>query len=568
MHSILRTIGLLVVVCYLVYADQLDQARQLFNDKRYTEAAAAVESYLRAEPSNVEALLLAGDIYTQLEQPQRALEYFRRAYQEDRDNTTAVRRYGRALSEAGDHKQALEILQRALRSKPKDVYLRLAYGQALLAADSIRAAELEITKAREMDKSIPDGFLALGDLYFSQRVYLLAKDNYEQALKLDPDNLAAREKLALVYFRLANAEVVDNALANEYYSRSLQEWAAIIKRDSTYARAYFEQGKIFFYASRFGEASVALGKYIQLRPDAPNATIARWYLAQSLAKLDRCEEAESHLRFSMETIDSVRSKARLLLARCYFSQRRFADAAEQFRMLDAESANQFDDLSDRERYGYALILSGDTASAITELRQVVDRDSLRCLTMFRLAEFYRTRRQYDDAVVLYERYLRNCPDSLAAKVYALLGAAHFSANRPAEAAVALQQSIARDSTIVFAYRLLAASLKSSGAPIDDAIAVLKVGLQHATTSDERMTLYSLYCQLLLEDRRFEQLKDVALHWLKTDSERAEAALYLAVGYQGSGDRDNACKYYREALRLNPALEVAKKNLKQLECSSQ
>ncbi len=566
MQKLVLNAGMLLALVYSMYADQLDQARQLFAEKRYTEAANAIEAYLRSEPTNVDALILAGDIYTQLEQPKNAIEFFRRAYQEDRNNTTAIRRYARALSEAGDHKLSLEILQRALRSKPKDVYLRLAYGQALLAADSIRAAELEITKAREMDKSIPDGFLALGDLYFSQRVYLLAKDNYEQALKLDPDNLDAREKLALVYFRLANAEIVDNALANEYYSRSLQEWAAIIRRDSTYARAYFEQGKIYFYASRYADAAASLSRYVQLRPDAPNATIARWYLAQSLAKLDRCAEAEQHLRFAIENIDSVRSKARLLLARCYFSLRRFAEAASEFRLLDQDSANLFDDLTDRERYGYSLILSGDTTAGAAQLRTVVDQDSLRCLTMFRLAELYRNRRQYDDAVVLYERYLRNCPDSLAARIYALLGTAHFSANRPTDAIAALNKSLEFDSTIAFAYRMLASSIRSSGAKTDDALSILRIGLRHAKTSDDRGLLYSLLCQILLEERRFEQLKDAAQSWFSTDPNRADAALYLAVGYQGSGDAASACKYYNEALRLNPTLEVAKKNLKQLNCN--
>jgi tetratricopeptide (TPR) repeat protein len=552
---------------HALVADELDQAQQLFNEKKYSEAAATVQAYLRSNPRNIDALILAGDIYSQLEQPRQALEFYRRAYQEDRDNTLAIRRYGLALSESGDHKQSLEILQRGLRSKPNDVRLRLAYGQALLAADSIRAAELEITKAREMDKTIPDGFLALGDLYFSQRVYLLAKDNYEQALKLDPNNLAAREKLGLVYFRLANAETVDNALANEYYSRSLQQWAAIIERDSMYARAYFEQGKIFFYASRYADAARSLETYVRLRPDAPNATIARWYLAQSLSKLEECEKAEQYLRFAIDGIDSVRTKARLLLARCYFAQRRFADAAAEFRALTAEQPEQaYENIIDRERYGYALILSGDTAQAIVELRAVVDRDSSRCLTMFRLAEIYRSRQLYDDAITLFERYLRNCSDSLAGRVYALIGAAHFSANRPADAVIALQKSIARDSTIIFAYRLLAASLKSSGAKLDEVIAPLRRGLEFAKSSDDRGLLYTLYCQVLLEERRFEQLRDVAQTWYKMDSGRADATLYLAVGYQGTGDRDSACKYYREALRLNPTLEVARKNLKQLECN--
>ncbi|MCX7930172.1 MAG: tetratricopeptide repeat protein [Chlorobi bacterium] len=565
MQAIIRLAWVLLLLGVTLHANDLDQVQQLYNEKRYEDAARQVELYLQSEPTDIDALLLAGEIYTQLESPKKALEYYQRAYQRDRSNITAIRRYARALSEAGDHKQALEILQRAIRSNPKNVYLRLDYGQALLAADSIRSAELEITKAREMDKSIPDGFLALGDLYYSQRVYLLAKDNYEQAIKLDPNNLAAREKLALVYFRLANAEVVDNALANEYYSRSLQEWAAIIQRDSTYARAYFEQGKIFFYASRFAEAVRSLRKYIQLRPDAPNATIARWYAAQSLERIGECSEAEKYLRFAIDNIDSVRNKAQLLLARCAFELKKYADAAALYRMLVTEQPILVENTLDRERYGYALILSGDTTTAIAVLRKAVDVDSTRCLTMYRLAELYRTHQQYDDAITLYRRYLGNCADTNAARIYTLMGATLFSANRPAEAIEVLRQSLSLDSSIVFTYRLLAASLKSTGAKIEESLEVLRGGLSRAKAPSDRNLIYTLYCQYLLEAKQFDELKAAAQEWFKTDSARAEAALFLAVGYQGIGDRDSACKYYREALRLNPQLEVARKNLKQLDC---
>lgn len=173
-----RFLSFALIVASCAVADQLDDARQLFQQKKYADAARAVETYLEREPSSVEALILAGDIAVQLEKPDKALDYYRRAYQRDRENSLALRKYARLLSEKGEHAEALEILRRAVRSNPRDVYLRLAYGQALLAADSIQAAELEITKAREMNKSIPDGFLALGDLYYSQRVFSLAKDNY------------------------------------------------------------------------------------------------------------------------------------------------------------------------------------------------------------------------------------------------------------------------------------------------------------------------------------------------------------------------------------------------------
>lgn len=95
--------GILVLFVSIgsILADQLERARRLYQEKQYAEAASAIEEYLRREPSNLEALLLAGDIYIQLERPTQALEYYRRAYQKDRHDTRAVRAYARILSDVG-----------------------------------------------------------------------------------------------------------------------------------------------------------------------------------------------------------------------------------------------------------------------------------------------------------------------------------------------------------------------------------------------------------------------------------------------------------------------------------
>jgi Tfp pilus assembly protein PilF len=53
--------------------------------------------------------------------------------------------------------------------------------------------------------------------------------------------------------------------------------------------------------------------------------------------------------------------------------------------------------------------------------------------------------------------------------------------------------------------------------------------------------------------------------LKLDPQNKWLMLYTAIGYQGLGNKDSACKWYRELLKVDPANESAKKNLAALGC---
>ena len=44
-------------------------------------------------------------------------------------------------------------------------------------------ADLEIRKAQKMDEKLAEGWVALADLYYAQRVNALAIDNYKKALE-------------------------------------------------------------------------------------------------------------------------------------------------------------------------------------------------------------------------------------------------------------------------------------------------------------------------------------------------------------------------------------------------
>ncbi|MBL7999423.1 MAG: tetratricopeptide repeat protein [Candidatus Kapabacteria bacterium] len=544
-----------------------EQAKKLVAERDFEAAQKHIDVAVKEQSNNQEVLMLAGDIYAELEQPEKSLGFYERAYNENRDNSMSARKYARALSSSGKRTEAVALMRKALKNDKNDPLNELVLGQMLVEADSVNTAELILTKAREKNKKIPDAFIALGDLYYKQNVFELAKDNYEEALKLDETNLVARERLATAYYKLANRET-ENALANELYTRSLQQWNRITKDDPKNARAFFEQGKIYFYAKQYANAAPSLAQYARMRPDAPNVTIARWFLAQSYNEIRNCDSAEPHLLFAAEKIDSVRTKALSYVARCYFDTKKYKQSAESFAKLTSAAGVKLD-ADDLERYGISLMLSGDTVNAIVQIRGAIEANPRKMKTMERLANLYYDRKLYTDAIAMYRKRIESQPDTNAPRFNALIGRSYFSANMPDSATVYLNSAIEKDSSLFFARALLVnclIALKNNAGAKDIFLAALDYAKRDpARYKGDVNRMGGAVAQTIIETKDYAELLRVAKLWIEIDKTSETALIYTAAALQGTNDKDGACKYYKEVLKLNPANEFAKKALKQLGC---
>ncbi len=556
----MRCFGLVLLVSSSVLAvAQVEQAQLLFRQGRAEEALALLQPLVAR--SDEAALLLAGDIWMELERPDSALALYRRI-PKAMNKPTVVARIGNALSAAGNQTEAIALLRKAREQHLRNIDITLALAQALLQADSLQAAEYLVLQAREFAGSDPRVYTMLGDLYYRQRVYELARQNYEQALRLDSLQTQPRIRLAEVYFRLAQREA-DQELASQYYRRSLQQWDAITQLDSTNARAFYEKGRLFFFARRYEEAAAALSRFIHLRP---SGSLGRWYLAQALVELQRCSEALPHLEQVARELDTARPRALLLHARCLFEQARYADAARAYEQLLRDPSLPAD-AADWERAGVAALFTGDTTSALEYFRTALRRDVRRCALNFRLGMLLYERRQYSEAISVFRQRLESCSDTLDARVYALIGTAFLAANQPDSALPALMQSLQLDSTTLFTYRLLVAAqmaLRRYAEAESTAWLALRRARQHNDRQSADDILISL-CAPLLEAKDFARLQRLAREATRIFPASPKAWVFLGLAYHGLNDAANACRAYREALRRDPSEGTAQQNLKALGC---
>lgn len=550
-----------------------EKAKQFVAERDYLNAYPYALPAVKDSPKNVDVLLLAGDIYLEMEKADSAVQFYTKAEDID-DKTLVLRKLSKGLARAGKFTDAVKTAKKAIKKDEKDAYNHLALADVYLKADSLKQAEMTIIVAKDINKKIPDGFVALGDLYYAQRVYELARMNYEEALKLDESLTDARIKLATAYYKLANAEP-DKDLSNELFGRSLKEWNTVTKADPKNATAFYEQGKIFFLADKYGEAAKSFYQYTLLRPEG---WMGLWYLAQSSFKIGQYDSAVKQLDLVRTKIDTVNDQAIMMMAQSQFELKKFKESAANYatakKAFDANPSKFKFDPVDMERWGYAAILSGDTATAIQNFKIVTDGDNKKCNLMFRFGFLLRERKQYNEAIAMFRKLIAaDCPDSASKlntiKARLFIGMSYYSDNKPDSAVIALREFTQLDPINLYGRIMLANSftaLKQADSAKKTLLDAAEVGKQNPATSKRDMeNVLSELCRIYIEAKDYSNLLKTGKQWSEVNPESVNAYLYMAVAAQGNSDKDNACKYYKEVLKRDKENKVAKQNMKALGC---
>jgi len=436
--TILLMLGFMFVAVNL-YASDWDELRSYAKQKDYVQAEKYIDGAIKERYKDEDVYMLAGKVYTELDDYNKALLMYEKAYDLEDDDPVIISKLALAYSRLKQYDKALELLNDAVKDYPDDLHILLALGSVDIAKGDLDQAALQITKARENNKNNPEPYVALGDLYFAQKIYELAKNNYEEALKIDETLTDARIKLATAYYWMANREY-DKDLSNELFNRSLKEWNIITKKAPKYARAWWEQGRILFYGKRFDLAAGSFQKYLELRPDH---SLARWYLAQSYVETGYCDSAVTHLRQVAAEIDSVKYKAGLKLAQCLFQQERFGEALKEYETVKPHLKLAIKDI---ERMAAASLKMADTTKTINYYKEVIKLDPTKCNLMYQLANLTIFMKDYTNAIFFLDTRNKNCKDSMQSKVYYLLGTSYFSLDSADTAAVLLRKAVELDST--------------------------------------------------------------------------------------------------------------------------
>lgn len=127
--------------------------------------------------------------------------------------------------------------------------------------------------------------------------------------------------------------------------------------------AGWDEGVAAFKAGNFTEAAKQFQTFVDERPDVFQG---HYMLGQTLAKLDRNQEAMSHLRKALE-LEPGNVGVQLALGKVYLSAGKYNDAAGLLGKIDSSSLPAAQQTALHQMMALALEKSGDSDSALDQL---------------------------------------------------------------------------------------------------------------------------------------------------------------------------------------------------------
>lgn len=558
---------ILFTLSFNLYSQSVDELKTLIDNGQYLDAEKLAKN-INNNSESQKLMILKGDIYFELENYEEAKKAYERAYNID-DNIESIIKWGRILSINKNYEKSEKVLKEGMDDFEENIPIRLELASNYIRAGKLTDAEVQIKRARDIDEDDPRIYVTEGDMYFDQRVYELSKKSYEKALILDANLKEARAKLATSYYWLANREA-DQDLSNELFTMSLTEWDRVTKQDTMDASAFFNKGKILFFAKQYKGAVPALFRYYELRPDGD---LGRWYLGQSLYELGLCDSAAPQLKYVSENIDSVKFKAQLLMARCYYDNKDYLNSKATYKsILDMDKDNPEIEEADIRRYGTAQLFTGDTTAALTIYKDLVNKNpDASCNLMNMVGRLMFSAKKYDEALFFFNKRLSTtaCSDSTDSKIIYYKGLSYLFMEQRDTAITYLLKSASMDSTDAGSYVYLGDAYAGNE---DDVKAVLNferaIEISLVYPEQNKNNLRSANAKLAglyYKSKDWKKLVGVGKSWDEDQPDVEYGALYTAIAYQGMGDVANACKWYTKVLKINPNNKAAAQNKSALGC---
>jgi tetratricopeptide (TPR) repeat protein len=296
---------------------QLKATQLLLIARRYQDAKARAANLLKANPNDVDALLLSANAMAGLKDP------------------------------AGATKE----IEEALKVAPADSRVFLSLGGVQMSSGGRKEAEDSYRRAIQLQPSSVDAHLALANFLFSSARHNEAEQELKQSVALDAKNVLANRMLAALYIgtnRRAQAEA------------PLKVIAEVTKLPA----ARFELADYYFSVGRDADANKLLGELA-----ANKATFALAELALAAVDYKKGKTKEAHARLDNLLVRAPKDPGALLLKTQWLTSEHKVDDALEAAKAAVSAAPQ----SARAQYALGLThsLRGNTQDAIAAYNEAL-----------------------------------------------------------------------------------------------------------------------------------------------------------------------------------------------------
>jgi tetratricopeptide (TPR) repeat protein len=318
---------------------------------------------------------------------------------------------------SGNKAQALLSLDKIQKSatSSKDVTSLIEIAEArFMSGDTVKCFEV-LTTASGFDRKGAKPYIAAGKMYSKLgENYLqvsfngLASGRFEQALYYDPSNSEAQTYLADIYIRARNYQDAETKLYT------------VIAKDSLYIPALRALGEIEYTLGKYGEASKAYGKYIEI------AEYSQKDLTRYITILYFNKEYAKANTFISTVLNSEPNNPVMLRLKGYtsFELKSYTEGLDAMNKFFAlRSANDTSKIiaTDYEYYGKLLSKTGSDSLGVISLKKSLEMDSTKTALLEDIARSYETQKKNLLAVEYFEKYIAAKNNNVASSIYFSIG---------------------------------------------------------------------------------------------------------------------------------------------------
>lgn len=174
---------------------QLQQAMQHMQAGRLARAEQACRALLHANPRNIQAQRLLGQITRDIGKPEESVRLFQQLHQARPNDLQLLGELGASLTAANQQARALPLLQRAVESMPSAVQWKIWLGKCLLKLFRLPAA-IEVLERARAEHDDPEVLLHLANTLSTAGRAAPAERVLREYLKHNPDSIPGLNSLA------------------------------------------------------------------------------------------------------------------------------------------------------------------------------------------------------------------------------------------------------------------------------------------------------------------------------------------------------------------------------------
>jgi len=559
----IATVMLIAATTTVISQTQLDKAKDLLKQKKFSEAITDCQIYLQSSPRDENGWLVLAKAYQQVQSFDSAESSVKKAIQLDdemMEGYTVLGQIQLAKKNAKDaYATAKAGLKMTKRGGTKYPPLLVVLGQSLIALDSADAALVASTEAKELDPQNANAYEVMGDAYNKQKVTPMAVGNYEKSLEIDSLQPGVLYKLA-------------NTHKNErQYTKAAEVYVRILALAPNNEAARIELAGLFYRAKQYANCAGILKEYFKNQKNPPK-DLQSIYL-EALYRSKQYKEAYlvAQEYIKLEPKSPLANRA---IANGYFNSNQYPQAIESFKKLTAIDTLEFDD--------YRLLglayrqTKKDSLAAMTweeMLKDTTQPVKSRSYFLGEVGSIWMKYEAWERAAMFFEKRIQI--DTTSGSVGSAINYAlcMIQLDRFENASSALKRAIAQNPKYPPAYINLGycyfqqknyddgrKEFEMAIKVIDTMESKYKVELANAN----RMIALAIMVEKKSTQEESQKKWESALVYLKKSvkfkEDMAQSHLLMGQSFQNLNKKDDAVKEYKRTLQLDPKNEQAKKGL--------